>query len=128
MPFVPPRPKGLDIKLTVWPTLNLCPCTKYSIMSNGFACHVGGTKQLQLSASWKILYHEIAGWGDFNGFYFVVKWCSPSWRRIVPATGRITLRENQDLPHNAGRAIDGRKGPASGRCRAARNTNSRAIP
>jgi hypothetical protein len=33
-------------------------------MSNGFACHlVGGTKQLQLSASGKVLYHEIARWG-----------------------------------------------------------------
>jgi len=38
---------------------------------------------------------------------------------------------NQDLPHNAGRAIDGRKkhihGAASGRCRAAHNTSSRDI-
>jgi hypothetical protein len=37
---------------------------------------VGGTKQLQLSASWEVLYHEIARWGA--GFYFVVKWRFPS--------------------------------------------------
>jgi hypothetical protein len=97
MPFVPPRPKDPDIKLTDWPTLNLCPCTKHSIMSNGFACHLaGGTKQLQLSASWEVLYHEIARWGA--RFYFVVKWRPPSWQRIGPGRGRLTLKETRTHP------------------------------
>ena len=43
-------------------------------------------------------YQEITSWGDFKGFYFVVKWCYPSWQRIVPGTGRITLREIRTYP------------------------------